>query len=69
MTEEKYRKEIENLIYDAPTSNPPNWPKWQLPSRNKGESFENHLSRLKQFKAGYFERVKKLEDGIALAWM
>jgi len=69
MTEEKYREAVEDLIYDAPTSNPPNWPKWQLPSKNKEESFESHLSRLKQFKAGYFERVKKLEDGISLAWL
>jgi hypothetical protein len=69
MTEEKYREEIENLIYDAPTSNPPNWPKWKLPSRKDGESYESHLVRLRQFKAGYFEHVKKLEDGMSLSWL
>ena len=69
MTEDRYKEELENLIFDAPTSSPKNWPKWELPERQDGESYESHLVRLRKFKAGYFEYVKKLEDGISLAWL
>jgi hypothetical protein len=69
MTEQEYREKVDSLIFDAPESNRANWPKWKLPERKDGESYESHLDRLNRFKAGYFERIKKLEDGIQLAWL
>lgn len=66
MTELEYRKEIENLVFDAPARDRPCWPKWKLPDRQPGESQEHHLERLRIFKAIYFETVNKLECGRSL---
>jgi len=71
MTEEKYRREMQCLIYDAPDpeEDRPNWPRWRLPQRKEGESYESHLHRLRKFKEGYFERVRKLEEPMRLTWL
>ena len=66
MTELEYRKEIDNLIFDAPAGERPSWPKWKLPHRQPGESPEHHLDRLRIFKAIFFETVNKLEHGRSL---
>ena len=69
MTEAEYRKEITNLVFDAPRSEIPSWPKWKLPTRELGERPEQHLRRMRRFKERYFETVRKLEHGRALTWL
>ena len=71
MTEDTYQSEVDSLIYDAPDPDEErsHWPKWRLPQRRDGETFESHLKRLKQYKEGYFERVRKLEEPMRLTWL
>ena len=69
MTEESYRKEIQTLVFDRPLSESVNQIKWNLPELEPGESYSDHVQRLRRYKARYFEQLKKLEDGRSLLWL